>query len=244
MRTSAAIAPLFGREHRVQVHLGDFREVGDELRHVLDHRRERVAIDRRRRRARPSASRRPRCRRASTARRPCVAGARRNVMSFSTSTRTPPRPNATSLPNAGSVTAPMITSWPPCEHLLHLHAERCFALALYFFALAMIVVVALARPRRRSSRRRARRRLRSCAGSPARRSSARPESPCPRRACAASAARRRHAFLRHRDAVRVADELAFRRGQRRAALGLDRVEDAADLPSCRVAIVVSRVEAA
>src|SRR6266540_3865817 len=42
-----------------------------------------------------------------------VAGASRNVMSFSTSTSTPPRPNATSLPNDGSVTAPTITSWPP-----------------------------------------------------------------------------------------------------------------------------------
>ena len=42
-----------------------------------------------------------------------VAGARRNVMSFSTSTRIPPRPKATNLPNAGSVTAPMMTSLPP-----------------------------------------------------------------------------------------------------------------------------------
>ena len=42
-----------------------------------------------------------------------VAGARRKVMSFSTSTSTPPRPKATSLPKAGSVTAPMMTSCPP-----------------------------------------------------------------------------------------------------------------------------------
>ena len=42
-----------------------------------------------------------------------VAGASRNVMSFNTSTRMPPRPKATSLPKAGSVTAPMSTSWPP-----------------------------------------------------------------------------------------------------------------------------------
>ena len=46
MRTSAAIAPAFDREHRVQVHLGDFREIGDELRNVDDHRGERVAVDR------------------------------------------------------------------------------------------------------------------------------------------------------------------------------------------------------
>ena len=37
---------VLGGEDRVQVHLRDFRIVGDELRHVLDHLRERVAIDR------------------------------------------------------------------------------------------------------------------------------------------------------------------------------------------------------
>lgn len=41
-----------------------------------------------------------------------VTGARRNVMSFNTSTSTPPRPKATTFPNVGSVTAPMMTSWP------------------------------------------------------------------------------------------------------------------------------------
>ena len=43
-----------------------------------------------------------------------LAGARRKVTSFSTSTRTPPSPKATSLPKLGSVTAPTITScaWP------------------------------------------------------------------------------------------------------------------------------------
>ena len=44
-----------------------------------------------------------------------VAGARRNVMSLKTSTSTPPRPNATSLPKRRSVTAPTITSWPPAS---------------------------------------------------------------------------------------------------------------------------------
>ena len=43
-------------------------------------------------------------------------------MSFSTSTSTPPRPNATSLPKLPSVTAPTMTSWPPLQHLLHLDA--------------------------------------------------------------------------------------------------------------------------
>ena len=42
-----------------------------------------------------------------------VAGARRKVTSFSTSTSTPPRPKATSLPNEPSVIEPMITSVPP-----------------------------------------------------------------------------------------------------------------------------------
>ena len=66
------------------------------------------------------------------------AGASRNVMSFSTSTRMPPRPNATSLPNAGSVTAPTMTSCPP-PSICWTCTPRRFAFALYFFALAMIV---------------------------------------------------------------------------------------------------------
>ncbi len=66
------------------------------------------------------------------------AGARRNVMSFSTSTRMPPSPNATSLPNAGSVTAPTITSWPPAT-ICWTWTPSSSALRLYFFALAMIV---------------------------------------------------------------------------------------------------------
>ena len=37
---------LLRREHRVQVHLRDLGEVGDELRDVFDQRRERVAVDR------------------------------------------------------------------------------------------------------------------------------------------------------------------------------------------------------
>ena len=67
-----------------------------------------------------------------------VAGARRNVMSFSTSTSTPPMPNATSLPNDGSVTAPMITSCPP-PIICCTCTPRMVALASYFLALATIV---------------------------------------------------------------------------------------------------------
>ncbi len=67
-----------------------------------------------------------------------VAGARRNVMSFITSTSTPPSPNATSLPNEGSVTAPTITSWPP-DSICCTCTPRSVALASYFFALAMMV---------------------------------------------------------------------------------------------------------
>ncbi|MNL39597.1 hypothetical protein D3C87_1618830 [compost metagenome] len=67
-----------------------------------------------------------------------VAGAMRKVMSLSTSTSTPPRPKATSLPNDGSVTAPMMTSWPPviicctCTPMIS-------ALALYFLAFSTMV---------------------------------------------------------------------------------------------------------
>ena len=66
------------------------------------------------------------------------AGARRNVMSFSTSTRMPPRPNATSLPNEGSVTAPTITSCPPCS-ICWIWTPSKWAFGSYFLALAMIV---------------------------------------------------------------------------------------------------------
>ena len=67
-----------------------------------------------------------------------VAGARRNVMSLSTSTSTPPRPKATSFPNEGSVTAPMMTSWPPVS-ICCTWTPSSLAVALYFLALAMMV---------------------------------------------------------------------------------------------------------
>ena len=59
-------------------------------------------------------------------------------MSFSTSTSTPPRPNATSLPKLPSVTAPTITSWPPLS-ICCTWTPSILASALYFFALARIV---------------------------------------------------------------------------------------------------------
>ena len=67
-----------------------------------------------------------------------VAGARRKVMSLSTSTSTPPMPNATSLPKLLSVTAPTITSWPPLI-ICCTCTPTTRASALYFFALAMMV---------------------------------------------------------------------------------------------------------
>ena len=75
-----------------------------------------------------------------------VAGASLNVASFSTSTRMPPKPKATSLPKDGSVTAPMITSCPPCN-ICCTCTPASVALSLYFFALAMIV----AKPRSTSA---------------------------------------------------------------------------------------------
>ena len=44
MRTSAAIASDLGREHRIEIHLGNFREVGDELRDVDDDVGDRIAV--------------------------------------------------------------------------------------------------------------------------------------------------------------------------------------------------------
>ena len=54
----------------------------------------------------------------------CVAGASRNVMSFITSTSTPPRPNATSLPNDGIGDGADDHLLAAGQHLLHLHAEQ------------------------------------------------------------------------------------------------------------------------
>ena len=56
------------------------------------------------------------------------AGAKRKVMSFNTSTSTPPKPKATSLPNEGSVTAPTMTSCPPLS-ICCTCTPRSFALA-------------------------------------------------------------------------------------------------------------------
>ena len=67
-----------------------------------------------------------------------VAGARRKVMSFNTSTSTPPRPKATSLPNDPSVTAPTMTSWPPSS-ICCTWMPSILASALYFLALARMV---------------------------------------------------------------------------------------------------------
>ena len=141
MRTSAAMAPLFGREHRIQVHLGDLGKV------------RRSSCDTFCDRSRASASRFDRvgaahalqafpprrCRRASTARRRRVAGASRNVMSFRTSTSTPPKPNATQLAER------RIGDGADDDFLAARRASAApgrpagSAFASYFFALAMIV---------------------------------------------------------------------------------------------------------
>ena len=63
-----------------------------------------------------------------------VAGASRNVTSLSTSTSTPPSPNATTLPKVSSVTVPTITSWPElsscCTWTPTIRASAWYALAL------------------------------------------------------------------------------------------------------------------
>ena len=68
-----------------------------------------------------------------------LVGASRKVTSLSTSTRTPPRPNATILPKVWSVTEPMITSWPSVS-ICCTWTPRISASALYAFALSMIFV--------------------------------------------------------------------------------------------------------
>ena len=67
-----------------------------------------------------------------------VAGASRKVMSLRTSTRTPPRPKATSFPKLGSVTAPMMTSCPPWI-ICWTCTPKIMASALYFLAFSMMV---------------------------------------------------------------------------------------------------------
>ncbi len=60
-------------------------------------------------------------------------------MSLSTSTSTPPRPNATSLPKLWSLTAPTITSCAPVGSICCTCTPLTTAPALYFFAFATIV---------------------------------------------------------------------------------------------------------
>ncbi len=68
-----------------------------------------------------------------------VAGASRNVTSLSTSTSTPPRPNATSLPKLWSVTAPTMTSCAPVGSICCTWMPEICAAGSYRFALATIV---------------------------------------------------------------------------------------------------------
>ena len=91
---------ILGREDGVEVHLADLGEVADQFGDADDHRgRGHRPADRVAAADAASASRRPGCRRAWIGRPTWSdAGARRKVMSLSTSTRTPPRPKATSLP--------------------------------------------------------------------------------------------------------------------------------------------------
>ena len=155
-----------------------------------------------------------------------VAGARRKVMSFSTSTSTPPRPNATSLPNDPSVTAPMMTSWPPSS-ICWTWMPSILASALYFLALARMVVVilfdvgggldadhhaagfGLVQDVRRDDLHHHRK---AHAG----------------RDLGGLGGGFGDAFLRNRDAVGIADQLAFRRRQAGALVRLDRIENFAD----------------
>ncbi|MGY4290566.1 hypothetical protein ACVWXO_009832 [Bradyrhizobium sp. LM2.7] len=67
-----------------------------------------------------------------------VAGARRKVTSFRTSTSTPPSPKATSLPNEPSVIEPTITSVPPAS-ICCTWMPSILASALYFLALERMV---------------------------------------------------------------------------------------------------------
>ncbi len=66
-------------------------------------------------------------------------GASRNVTSLSTSTSTPPSPNATSLPKLPSLTAPTITSCAPVGSICCTCTPVIVGSALYFFAFATIV---------------------------------------------------------------------------------------------------------
>ncbi len=104
---------LLGGEHRVEIEFDDFREIADELRHLDDDVGQRLAVDRIAAAHALRASQAAWMPSSIDSASSLVAGARRKVMSFSTSTSTPPRPKATSLPNEPSVIEPMITSVPP-----------------------------------------------------------------------------------------------------------------------------------
>ena len=147
-------------------------------------------------------------------------------MSFSTSTSTPPRPNATSLPNEPSVMEPTMTSGAAGQHLLDLDAlDLGVGLVLLGVGedglIGLLGVVGgldadddaagfgLVEDVRRDDLHHHReahvgRELGGLGGGLG------------------------HAFLRNRDAVGVAHQLAFRRGEAGALVGFHRIEHPAD----------------
>ena len=168
IRTSAAIAPLLGGEDRVQVHLRDFRIVGDELRHVLDHRRERVAIDRIR-----AAHALEDLRRGDAVehRQRVVLGrgrqTERDVLEHLDQHAAQTEGDQLAEHGIGDRADDHFLA--AGEHLLHLDAEKV-RLRVVLLRVGDDGVEALLGHPRRSSRRPARLRPRSCAESPARRS--------------------------------------------------------------------------
>ena len=210
MRTSAATAPSVLREDRIQIEFAESRENRltrcDTATMIA---RERRAVDRGARRARRAGSRPPRSRRSSRAHRLRLAGARRKVTSLSTSTSTPPRPKATTLPKLGSVSGADDHLLAAGEHLLDLHAADFARRPCRRVALRDNRFVGPLGLGRALARRPSRRPLRSCAGCRARRFSSRPESRASPARAAGLGGGRRGRGLGQRDCAGLAERPAF-----------------------------------
>ncbi len=229
IRTSAATAPSLVAKTGFEIHLGDFRIVGDELRHVLDHLRERVAIDRI---GAADALEDLRRRDAVEHRQGVVLSGRRqterDVLEHFDQDAAQPEGDQLAEHRVGHrADDDFVNSRAAGEHLLHLDAEQV-RLRVVLLRVGDDGVVAapglfgalhadqhaaslgLVQDLRRHDLEHHRK---ADAGGDRRR----------------FRGRRRHAFLGNGDSIRLAHELAFRCGERCAAFGFDGIQNTPDV---------------